>query len=48
MLRTGTAVAAIDGDARVGRGHITRVAPMALRHRLRRRMASLNGNGACP
>ncbi|MEM9797577.1 MAG: magnesium chelatase ATPase subunit I [Pseudomonadota bacterium] len=36
LLRAARALAAFDGDARATRAHIRRVAPMALRHRLRR------------
>jgi magnesium chelatase subunit I len=36
LIRAARAVAAIDGDAQVGDRHLRRVAPSALRHRLRR------------
>ncbi len=36
LLRAARAAAALDGDAAVGVGHLRRVAPSALRHRLRR------------
>jgi magnesium chelatase subunit I len=36
LLRAARAAAALDGDAAVGAGHLRRVAPSALRHRLRR------------
>ena len=36
LIRAGRALAALDGDAAVGATHLARVAPMALRHRLRR------------
>lgn len=36
LLRAARAAAALDGDAAVGTGHLRRVAPSALRHRLRR------------
>lgn len=36
LVRAARAAAALDGDARVDAGHLRRVAPSALRHRLRR------------
>jgi magnesium chelatase subunit I len=36
LMRAARALAAIDGDAEVGDAHLRRVAPSALRHRLRR------------
>ena len=36
LLRAARALAAFDGEGRVARAHVARVAPMALRHRLRR------------
>jgi magnesium chelatase subunit I len=36
LIRAARAVAALDGDTAVGRSHLRAVAPMALRHRLRR------------
>ncbi|MEY2687089.1 MAG: magnesium chelatase ATPase subunit [Pseudomonadota bacterium] len=36
LMRAARALAAYDGDAEVGLGHLKRVAPPALRHRLRR------------
>ena len=36
LLRAARALAAYEGEARVARDHVARVAPMALRHRLRR------------
>jgi magnesium chelatase subunit I len=36
LMRAARAVASIEGDAEVGAGHLRRVAPAALRHRLRR------------
>jgi magnesium chelatase subunit I len=36
LLRAARAAAALDGDAVVTDAHLRRVAPMALRHRLRR------------
>jgi magnesium chelatase subunit I len=36
LLRAARALAAFDGDASVTRDHLRRVAPSALRHRLRR------------
>ncbi len=36
LMRAARALAAIEGDAVVGAGHLRRVAPAALRHRLRR------------
>ncbi|MFO1337413.1 MAG: magnesium chelatase ATPase subunit I [Burkholderiaceae bacterium] len=36
LMRAARAVAALDGDAEVGDAHLRRVAPAALRHRLRR------------
>ncbi len=36
LLRAARALAALDGDADAGREHVRRVAPSALRHRLRR------------
>jgi magnesium chelatase subunit I len=35
-MRAARALAALDGDAEVGDAHLRRVAPSALRHRLRR------------
>ncbi len=36
LIRAARALAALDGDASVGDAHLRRVAPPALRHRLRR------------
>ena len=36
LLRTSRAMAAYEGDEEVTLGHLRRIAPMALRHRLRR------------
>ena len=36
LLRAARALAALDGDVEVARGHLLRIAPSALRHRLRR------------
>ncbi|GAA4002672.1 magnesium chelatase ATPase subunit I [Sphingomonas humi] len=36
LIRAARAVAALDGESAVGRSHLRTVAPMALRHRLRR------------
>ena len=36
LIRAARALAAIDGADQVGHGHLRRVAPLALRHRLRR------------
>ena len=36
LLRTARAMAAYDGDSEVTLSHLRRIAPMALRHRLRR------------
>ncbi len=36
LLRAARALAAFEGEPRANRGHVRRVAPMALRHRLRR------------
>ena len=36
LIRAARAVAALEGDATVGDAHLRRVAPSALRHRLRR------------
>ena len=36
LVRAARALAALDGDMEVGKGHLARVAPSALRHRLRR------------
>ena len=46
LLRTARALAALDGDGRVARDHVRRVAPMALRHRLRRDPLDEAGSGA--
>ena len=44
LMRSARAAAALDGDASVGRDHIRRVAPMALRHRLRRNPLEESGS----
>jgi len=36
LLRAARALAAFEGAAETGRNHVARVAPLALRHRLRR------------
>ncbi len=36
LMRAGRALAALEGDSAIGETHLRRVAPMALRHRLRR------------
>jgi magnesium chelatase subunit I len=36
LIRAARALASLDGDATVADGHLRRVAPSALRHRLRR------------
>ncbi len=36
LIRAGRAVASLEGDAEVGDGHLRRIAPMVLGHRLRR------------
>jgi magnesium chelatase subunit I len=45
LIRTARALAALDGDAAVGDAHIKRVAPSALRHRLRRNPLDDAGSG---
>jgi magnesium chelatase subunit I len=44
LMRSARAAAALDGEASVGRDHIRRVAPMALRHRLRRNPLEESGS----
>jgi magnesium chelatase subunit I len=46
LLRTARALAAFEGAAGVTRDHLRRVAPMALRHRLRRDPLDEAGSGA--
>ena len=46
VLRAARALAALDGDAEVTNGHVRRVAPAALRHRLRRDPLDDAGSGA--
>ncbi len=46
LMRAARAAAALEGDAQVGREHVRRVAPMALRHRLRRNPLDESGSGA--
>ena len=46
LLRTGRALAAFEGAEAVTRDHLRRVAPMALRHRLRRDPLDEAGSGA--
>jgi magnesium chelatase subunit I len=46
LLRTGRALAAFEGAAELTREHLRRVAPMALRHRLRRDPLDEAGSGA--
>ncbi|WP_374944930.1 ATP-binding protein [Sphingomonas sp.] len=46
LMRAGRALAALDGDTAVGPGHIRQVAPMALRHRLRRGVLDETGSTA--
>ena len=46
LLRAARALAALDGDAEVTDGHVRRVAPLALRHRLRRDPLDDAGSGA--
>lgn len=46
LLRAARALAALDGEAMVGDGHVRRVAPAALRHRLRRDPLDDAGSGA--
>jgi len=44
LMRSARASVALDGAAAVGREHIRRVAPMALRHRLRRNPLDESGS----
>jgi magnesium chelatase subunit I len=46
LIRAARAVAALEGDATVGDGHLRRVAPSALRHRLRRNPLDDSGSTA--
>ena len=46
LLRAARALAALDGDAEVTDGHVRRVAPSALRHRLRRDPLDDAGSGS--
>ena len=46
LMRAARALAALDGDAEVGDGHLRRVAPAALRHRLRRNPLDESGSTA--
>jgi magnesium chelatase subunit I len=46
LLRAGRALAAFEGDGTLKRGHLRRVAPMALSHRLRRDPLDEAGSGA--
>ena len=46
LMRSARALAALDGDAMVTPGHIATVAPMALRHRLRRNVLDETGSSA--
>jgi magnesium chelatase subunit I len=45
LLRTGRALAAYEGAEAIGRDHVRRIAPMALRHRLRRDPLDEAGSG---
>ena len=45
LMRAARALAALDGDAEVGDRHLRRVAPAALRHRLRRDPLDETGSG---
>lgn len=45
LLRTGRALAALEGAEAIGRDHVRRIAPMALRHRLRRDPLDEAGSG---
>ena len=44
VIRSARAVAALDGDDAVAEKHMRRVAPMALRHRLRRNPLDESGS----
>jgi magnesium chelatase subunit I len=46
LIRAGRALAALDGDTVVSVDHVKRVAPMALRHRLRRNVLDDTGSTA--
>ncbi len=46
LMRAARALAALDGDAVVGDAHLRRIAPSALRHRLRRDPLDDTGSGA--
>jgi len=46
LMRAARAVAALDGEEAVGRSHLRAVAPMALRHRLRRGVLDETGSTA--
>jgi magnesium chelatase subunit I len=46
LMRSARALAALDGDAVASEGHIAAVAPMALRHRLRRNVLDETGSTA--
>jgi magnesium chelatase subunit I len=46
LVRAARAAAALEGDAEVGDRHVRRVAPLALRHRLRRGPLDEVGSGA--
>ncbi|MCZ8105433.1 MAG: magnesium chelatase ATPase subunit I, partial [Burkholderiales bacterium] len=46
LMRAARALAALEGDAVVGDAHLRRIAPSALRHRLRRDPLDDTGSGA--
>jgi magnesium chelatase subunit I len=46
LMRAARALAALEGDGEVGDGHLKRVAPAALRHRLRRNPLDESGSTA--
>jgi len=46
LMRAARALAAFEGESVVGRSHLIRVAPMALRHRLRRNVLDETGSTA--
>ena len=45
-MRAARALAALEGEATVGDAHLRRIAPSALRHRLRRDPLDDTGSGA--
>jgi magnesium chelatase subunit I len=45
LMRASRAAAALAGDTSVAAGHIRKVAPLALRHRLRRNPLDQSGSG---